>query len=224
MTAGDTETVGVGRGAVAALCGACLLVWFAQERMQGLPPLSGAEGLSFTEALRGLFGLDAAAVRLGAWWQPFTYAFLHGSWAHVAANLFGLWLTGGSLTAAVGARRFLWLFALGVTGGAVGFLLSAALNPRIPAGTVCVGASAAVAACIGAATTLAPRCRVTFWVALLPIPLRAGWLLPLFLVFSLCEAWWWPAATAYGAHLGGWAVGLACGVAWRRRVAPSFLP
>lgn len=209
MTERDTQAVG--RGAVVALCGACFVVWLVQWWAQGLPAPGGAGSLSFAEALRGLFGLDAAAVRRGALWQPVTYAFLHGSWAHVAANLFGLGLTGHALAAAVGARRFLWLFVLGAVAGALGFLLSAAFDPRIPSGTVCVGASAAVAACIGAATTLAPRSRVTLWVAVLPIPLRAGWLFPLFLLFFLCEAWLWPTATAYGAHFGGWVAGLSFG-------------
>lgn len=197
-------------GAVASLCWVCLWVWFVQWWAQGLPA-PGAGGLSYAQALRGLFGLDATTVRQGALWQPLSYAFLHGSWAHAAANLFGLWLTGGALTKVVGTQRFLWLFALGTVAGAVGFLLSAALDPRIPAGTVCVGASAAVAACVGAATTLSPHARITLWVTFLPLPLRAGWLFPLFLAFFLCEAWLWPTATAYGAHLGGWLVGLLFG-------------
>lgn len=216
MNAPNTQAFGNGRGAVTALCAVCLVVWLIQCQVQGLPLPSGAGGLSFDGVLRGVFGLDAAALADGAWWQPITYAFLHGSWIHLVANLFGLWLTGGTLTACVGTRRFLWLFALGAVGGAVGFLLSAAFDSRIPIGTVCVGASAVVAACIGAVTTLAPRGRVTLWLAVLPVPLRAGWLLPLFLVLFLYEAWAWPAHTAYGAHFGGWAVGLLCGLAWRK--------
>lgn len=213
MTWSRTESVG--RRVVLALCGMCFLVWLAQWWSQRLPAPDGVGGLSFSEALRNLFGLDATAVRRGALWQPLTYAFLHGSWAHLAANLFGLGLTGYALTNAVGARRFLWLFVLGAAAGAIGFLLSAAFDPRLPAGTVCVGASAAVAACIGAATSLAPRRRVTLWVTVFPIPLRAGWLFPLFLIFFLCEAWLWPTATAYGAHFGGWVAGLLFGLLCR---------
>lgn len=205
------STESVGRRAVFALCGTCFVVWLAQWWAQGLPAPGGAGGLSFSEALRGLFGLNAAAVRRGALWQPLTYAFLHGSWTHLVANLFGLGLTGYTLADAVGARRFLWLFALGAATGAIGFLLSAAFDPRLPAETVCVGASAVVAACIGAVTSLAPRRRVTLWVTVFPVQLRAGWLFPLFLLFVLCEAWLWPTATAYGAHFGGWVAGVLFG-------------
>lgn len=216
MTRHRTESVG--RRVVFALCGACFVVWLVQWWTQGLPAPNGVGSLSLSEALRSLFGLDAAAVRRGALWQPLTYAFLHGSWGHLIANLFGLGVTGGALAGVVGARRFLWLSVFGAAAGAVVFLLSAAFDPRLPVGTICVGASAVVAACIGAVTSLAPRCRVTLWVTVFPIPLRAGWLFPLFVLFSLCEAWFWPTTTAYGAHLGGWVAGVLFGrcVAMRR--------
>lgn len=193
------------------LCAACLAVWLAQTLAAGVGDLPGLNGVGADRALGALFGLRAEAVRAGALWQPFSYAFLHGGWAHLAANLFGLWVTGSALEAVLGARRMVGLFALGAAAGACGFLGSLALDPRLSGGLACVGASAMVAACFGAATALAPRERVVLWVAVLPIPLRAFWLAPVFLLFTVCEAWWWPQVTAYGAHLGGWLAGLAFG-------------
>jgi hypothetical protein len=40
-------------------------------------------------------------------WQPFTYMWLHGSFGHIAMNLFSLWMFGSPLALAWGAKRFL---------------------------------------------------------------------------------------------------------------------
>lgn len=164
------------------------------------------------DVFRETWALQAWALHAGAVWQPLTYAFVHGGWAHLLANLFGLALTGAALEAVLGARRLVRLFALGAAAGACGFLLTVLLDPRLPAAMACVGASACVAACLGAATTLAPRARVTLWVVAIPVPMRAIWLLPLFALFLVAEAWLWPGVTAYGAHLGGWLAGLLFGL------------
>ncbi len=204
-------SLGHGAPLTRSLCAACVLAWVAQSLAAEVGDLPGLNGLGAGRALTALFGLKAGALGAGALWQPFSYVFLHGGWAHLAANLFGLWVTGSALEAALGARRVAWLFAFGAVAGACGFLATLAWDPRLPTGMACLGASAVVAACLGAATALEPRARVVLWVAVLPIPLRAIWLLPLVLGLATCEALWWPLTTAYGAHLGGFLAGLAFG-------------
>ena len=172
----------------------------------------------WAQALDALFALRPESVGLGAVWQALTYALLHGNGLHLLINVVGLAITGATLERLLGGWRTIALFALGAAAGACGFLGSLLLDPRLPTVGVCVGASAILTACIGAATTLAWREQVTLWVAIIPIRLRAGWRLPLFLLFSLCEILLWPTVTAYGAHLGGWVAGLTLGVVWRRCV------
>lgn len=170
-------------------------------------------------ALRLLWGIDLAPwaavqtepLRAGALWQPLTYALCHGPWWHLAVNLAVLALTGGTLERAVGSRRMLALVLLAIPAGAVGFLLSLLTDPRLAAGTVCLGASALSAACFGAIPMLAPRARVTLWLLVVPVPFRAGWLLPLAGVLLCAEMVYAPALTAYGAHLGGWLLGVGFG-------------
>ena len=200
------------------LCGLCVAVWLIWLCASALPPLRGVGGdFVWARALETLFALSPGAVAQGAVWQGVTYALLHGSWAHLLVNLAGLAVTGSALERVLGARRMVALFTLGAAAGAGGFLASLSVDARLPAGMDCVGASAVLAACIGAVTTLAWRERVVLWVAVLPVRLRAGWLLPLFLAFSVCEAVYWPLFTAYGAHVGGWLAGVLLGVLWRRR-------
>ena len=79
------------------------------------------------DVFRETWALQAWTLHAGAVWQPLTYAFVHGGWAHLLANLFGLALTGAALEAVLGARRLVWLFALGAAAGACGFLLTVLL-------------------------------------------------------------------------------------------------
>src|ERR1044072_7773572 len=47
-------------------------------------------------------------------WQLVTTAFLHGSFPHIAFNMFALYSIGIMVERAVGSRRFAWLYAASV--------------------------------------------------------------------------------------------------------------
>lgn len=209
-----------------ALGCACVAV-FCVLWLAGRLPVPGAfplPGATLAGVLQTSFGLNANFLAQGALWQPFTYAFLQGSVAHLVANLLGLWITGSALEPLLGGRRVGWLFVLGSLAGACGFLASLMFDPRLSAAQTCIGASASVAAFLGCATLLSPKAKLVLWIIFLPISLRAWMLLPIFILFSVAELLLWPNFTAYGAHLGGWLMGLLCAVAWRRCVEPASLP
>ncbi len=80
------------------------------------------------------------------WWTLVTYAFLHGSWAHVGFNCLWLAVFGAPVARRFAAPRFLVLLLLAaVVGALVQFL--AAMASFVPV----VGASAAIAGAMGAA-------------------------------------------------------------------------
>ena len=80
------------------------------------------------------------------WWTLVTYAFLHGSWAHVGFNCLWLAVFGAPVARRFGTPRFLLLLLLAaIVGALVQFL--AAMASFMPV----VGASAAVAGAMGAA-------------------------------------------------------------------------
>lgn len=162
--------------------------------------------------------LRVADVQAGALWQPLTYAFCHGPWWHLAVNVFVLLITGCTLERAIGSLRMLALVALAIPAGALGFLLSLMVDPRLFWGTACVGASALSSACFGAIAMLAPQAKVTLWLLFIPIPFRAGWLLPLVGALFCVEAVYAPGLTAYGAHIGGWLLGIFFALANRDTV------
>ncbi|MBB4196476.1 hypothetical protein CCR94_19875 [Rhodoblastus sphagnicola] len=80
------------------------------------------------------------------WLTPISYAFLHGSWTHLALN--GVWLAafGAPVARRFGSARFLALTLLGAVAGAAAQF---AVHP-FELGPM-VGASAGISACFGAA-------------------------------------------------------------------------
>jgi membrane associated rhomboid family serine protease len=95
-----------------------------------------------------------------------TSTFLHGSWLHLIANMWFLWIFGDNVEDRMGRIRFL-LFYL-VCGLAAGLLhFFTATHSQIPT----VGASGAIAGVLGAYFLLFPRARVLTLVPVLFIPL-----------------------------------------------------
>jgi membrane associated rhomboid family serine protease len=101
----------------------------------------------FAEGLGGLpGGLSQGMVTL------FTYAFVHGGWAHCLINAAFLLAFGSPVTKRLGARRFFYLFALCVILAGLGqIFLTAREAYLIPI----IGASGGVAGMVGAASRFA---------------------------------------------------------------------
>src|SRR3569833_1459399 len=57
-------------------------------------------------------------------WQVVTYAFLHGSFMHIAFNMIALWSFGGQVELALGTQRFLVYYFVCVLGAAAAQLLT----------------------------------------------------------------------------------------------------
>lgn len=68
------------------------------------------------------FGFDAGNLP-GRWWSVVTYAFVHASVWHLAANVYGLLVFGPRLERGWGARRFVWLYLVCAVGGALVHML-----------------------------------------------------------------------------------------------------
>jgi len=84
------------------------------------------------------------------WWTPLTYAFLHGSWAHVGVNCLWFVAFGAAVARRIMALRFIAFFIVTAIAGALMHYLMhmADLEPVI-------GASAAVSGAMGAVTRFA---------------------------------------------------------------------
>ena len=151
-----------------------------------------------------------------------TYAFAHGGWLHLVFNLWFLYLVGCNLEDRWGRWRFLAFYLAGAVVAATAF--------RIwhPEGTVpLVGASGAVAACMGAFMVCYGGTRIRFFYFIFFFFLlrwgtfgaRALWVLLLWFLGEAVDAFFESSAAyttvAYSSHVGGFVMGTLVAVLWR---------
>lgn len=145
-----------------------------------------------------------------------TSAFLHGSWFHLISNLWTLYIFGDNVEDRMGSLRYLAFYLLaGVTAG----VAQAALNPASQMPTI--GASGAIAGVLGAYFILFPYGRVLTFVPLFFLPwfveIPAYVFLGIWFLTQLSSGLLYLGAAtdpgsfggiAWGAHIGGFIVGL----------------
>jgi membrane associated rhomboid family serine protease len=110
-----------------------------------------------------------------------SYAFLHGSWLHLAGNMLFLWVFGDNVEDAMGHVKFLIFFVLcGIAGG----LAYAVMTPDPSAPLV--GASGATSGVVAAYLMLHPKVKVWVLVTLL---IKFPFQLPAWIVLGAYVVW-----------------------------------
>jgi len=147
--------------------------------------------------------------REGYLWQPLTYMWLHGSFGHIAMNLFSLWMFGSPLALAWGAKRFLrYYLVCGVGAGIViaswPFLaLAVGVSSTQALWSITLGASGAIYGVLLAYSLTWPD--RTIMLIFPPVAFRAIWLIPgLFIMTLMMDP---GGNVSHVGHLGGVLVG-----------------
>lgn len=134
-------------------------------------------------------------------WQLVTYSFLHGSLAHLALNMFGLWMFGRDVEHRLGSPRFLAMYFSAVLTAALTQLVvvsSVIGGPPTPT----VGASGGVFGVLLAFGLMFPRRTVVLLIP--PIPMPAWLFVTLYGAIELMSGvMGTTAGIAHFAHLGG---------------------
>jgi len=164
---------------------------------------------------------DSLALPLALWplgpqfmpWQLLTYAFVHAGVAHLAFNMFGVYMFGSDLERIWGPRRYLVYYLACALSAAVTQLVVAGLTG---ASYPTVGASGAIFGLLLAYAMVFPTRTIIPLIP--PIPMRA----PIFVaVYGLLElvlgVTGTQAGVAHFAHLGGMAGGFLVMWAWKAR-------
>jgi membrane associated rhomboid family serine protease len=150
------------------------------------------------ESLRALFALWPLGMHFQPW-QPLTYAFLHDGIAHLAINMFALWMFGRDCEDALGARRYLLLYLAAVVSAAAVQLAVATLTHS---GLPTIGASGGVFGVLLTFAVLYPRRRIILLIP--PIPMPAWLFVTLYGLVELGSGVLGTSAgVAHFAHLGG---------------------
>lgn len=147
-----------------------------------------------------LAGIDEASVQwgmwparlavTGSWWLLLSSAFLHGSFLHIAFNMYVLFALGPALERVLGHLRYLVLYLMAALGGAVASFWFSEVN------AVSVGASGAIFGLMGALVVAGQRLRydIRQVLVLIGINLVIGFIAP---------------GVDWRAHLGGLVTGAA---------------
>ena len=148
-------------------------------------------------------------------WQLISYSFLHGGVPHIAFNMLALWMFGGPVENALGARRYTFYYFACVLGAAIAQL--AVMHFFQPNGFYpTLGASGGVFGLLLAFAVLYPQAKVFLFIVPVPIPARiavVGYMI-LELVLGVTGT---QAGVAHFAHLGGALVGFALIHFWREQ-------
>jgi membrane associated rhomboid family serine protease len=143
--------------------------------------------------------------------------FLHAGWAHILGNMLYLWIFGDNVEDRMGHLRYLAFYLIAGWGAAYTHILVEPAS-QIPS----IGASGAIAGVLGAYCVLYPRARVVvalpppflFFFPLFQVPavfVLGFWFLQQFVLgsLSLLAGPGGTGGVAWGAHVGGFLLGLA---------------
>jgi len=146
-------------------------------------------------------------------WQLVTYAFLHAGIAHLAFNMYGLWMFGSELEKFLGRRALLQLyFASVLSAGAMQLLVTSLTGSIYPT----VGASGGVFGILLAFGMSFPNRIIVLLIP--PIPMPASLFVILYAAIELTlGVTGTQAGVAHFAHLGGMIGGYMVIRHWRRR-------
>lgn len=176
-------------------------------------------GVEYGDQLIRAFGLvpvrdfSSADDLLGQrWLQFFSSMYLHGGFLHLIANLWTLWIFGGSVESALGSIRFLVFYTLC---GLVAAVAHVFLNPMsdIPM----VGASGAISGVMGAFVFLYPRSRIKMLTLLIFYPVFFEipaviflliWFLGQLMAAAAQGSSMESGGIAFAAHIGGFIAGV----------------
>lgn len=179
--------------------------------------------------IRGMLALSPSNLLDGAWWEPFTYMWLHappvGFWVtHILFNMMTLSIFGGPVETRLGSRRFALLYLLGGLSAAAAFLAQAWWQSGLTLSGLhshtqeIVGASGAVLAVVAAFALYYPEARL--FIFPFPFPVRARKAVGFFIVLSVVFMFV-PSLSFIGhsAHIGGLVAGYLLARMWRREMA-----
>jgi membrane associated rhomboid family serine protease len=154
------------------------------------------------------------------WYEGvFTGMFMHASWEHILGNMLFFWIFGNNIEDALGhVGFFFWYLAAGVVAMAVQSFVTLEFGSVKAASIPNIGASGAIAGVLGAYFVLLPRARVLTVIFFVIREIPAGWFLGIWIALQLWSGgltFLQPQSgggTAFFAHIGGFAFGVATGL------------
>ena len=144
-------------------------------------------------------------------WTLVTHSFVHVHTGHVLVNLLGLYAFGVLFESQVGRKRWWWVYAIGMTMGAIFYWLSIQWYPYV--NHYLVGHSASTMSIVGAMLAWDRKRKVNLWGVVI---LEVFWLALIFVIIDLIgvrQGW---NVGGHFAHWGGLLAGFVAMKIWSR--------
>jgi membrane associated rhomboid family serine protease len=193
-----------------------------------------------------MFGVYYFASPLFKPWQPITYMFMHGGWAHIFFNMFALYSFGGIVEYVMGSKRFLAFYFICGIGALVLQMLVQAYEVHALVGSFTVpidfkstdqaiitklqdilfvpmvGASGAIFGLLIAFGMIYPNAELM--ILFIPVPVKAKYIIPVYVLIelSLGVGQFGGDNVAHFAHLGGAILGFILVKAWHLQGPKHF--
>jgi membrane associated rhomboid family serine protease len=195
-----------------ALIAACVAVFFWQLTFDERESRALIFSLGFIP--KNFFEPAATATLFGIpwpWLTIFTSMFLHGGFLHVGGNMLYLWIFGNNVEDAMGHARFLFFYLIC---GVAAALSEGIVSPD--SAVPMLGASGAISGVLASYVLIYPRTRITviipLGILLYPTKISAFYVVGFWFLLQVLNVFTTaPGApgTAWMAHVGGFATGLA---------------
>ncbi|MBW2735859.1 MAG: rhomboid family intramembrane serine protease [Deltaproteobacteria bacterium] len=162
-----------------------------------------------TETLVLGYALYPALVGEQQWWVSlFSHQFLHGGFLHIGMNLYFLYILGDNVEDALGHVGFITFYLLcGVAGGVAHTLIDGGST------TPMLGASGAISGVMAAYAVFFRRAKLTFMLVVFQFKLSAMAYVGVWLALNVAGLLMGGQGVAWGAHLGGFGLGLVLALA-----------
>jgi len=177
-----------------------------------------AAQIIFDPWLTETFALRPVDALNGAWWQFFTYMFLHADPLHIFLNMFALFMFGVVMEQALGWKKYLFLYMVSGVGSALFYLLLTSVFIPGDFTVLMLGASGAVFGVLAAFGFMFPKEKI--YVYFVPLPGLVAVLF--FAAFELIAGLTgvMPGIANFG-HLGGIITSALLMLVWKRTSRPK---
>jgi len=131
-----------------------------------------AAEIIYGDAFIQAFSLTPVIALNGAWWQFFTYMFLHADPMHITLNMFALFMFGVVMERALGWKKYLLLYMLSGIGSAMFYLFLTLTFLPGELTILMLGASGAVYGVLAAFGFMFPK--EVIYIYFIPLPAMAA--------------------------------------------------
>ncbi len=159
-------------------------------------------GEAFHAVPGALMMVPAEIVRGEHLWTIVTYGFFHNGIAHLAGNLYFLWIFGDNIEDSLGRPRFLFLYGAALVAGGLLHMASDGQS-TLPM----LGASGAIAGLMGAYIVLFAKVRLYVVVLIFRVRIPAMAYLGIWIAIQLAMVATGATGVAWMAHIGGFVAG-----------------